>query len=135
MKGASTSSRWRAATTAVVPSWVTLTPSLPKARAIRSKCCGTECRTRTSPPVIAPNARNVTTSWWSVLMVSWAPPSWSTPSTVSWLVPIPSIRAPIATRAWQRSCTWGSLAALIRVEVPSARAAAIRKFSVAVTDM
>ena len=68
-------------------------------------------------------------------MVSCAPLSRSTPSTVSWLVPIPAICAPIATRAWQRSCTWGSLAALIRVEVPSARTAAITKFSVAVTDI
>jgi len=118
-----------------VPSCVTFTPNLPNARAIRSKCCGTEFRTRTSPPVIAPSARKVTTSWWSVLMVSCAPPKRSTPSTVTWLVPIPSIRAPIATRAWHRSCTWGSLAALIRVEVPSARTAAITKFSVAVTDM
>ena len=57
------------------------------------------------------------------------------PATESMLVPIPSIFAPIATSALQRSWTWGSLAALIRVEVPRARAAAIAKFSVTVTDM
>ena len=48
---------------------------------------------------------------------------------------MPSILAPIATRAEQSSWTWGSLAALTSVEPPSAVAAAIAKFSVTVTDM
>ena len=63
------------------------------------------------------------------------PRSWATPSTRSMLVPIPSIFAPIALRTVQRSCTCGSLAALMRVDTPSASTAAIRKFSVAVTDI
>ena len=64
-----------------------------------------------------------------------APCSGATPLIVSMLVPMPLILAPIATSALQRSWTWGSLAAFIRVEVPVATAAAIAKFSVTVTDM
>ncbi len=50
-------------------------------------------------------------------------------------MPTPRMRAPMATSAEQTSCTWGSLAALMSTEAPSARAAAMAKFSVAVTDM
>jgi len=63
------------------------------------------------------------------------PRSFFTPVTVSWLVPRPAIWAPIAASTAQTSCTWGSLAALMRVDSPAASTAAITKFSVAVTDM
>jgi hypothetical protein len=49
------------------------------------------------------------------------------------LVPMPSMRAPRAQRKCARSWTWGSLAALRRVVIPSAATAATIAFSVAVT--
>ena len=62
VKGGSTTSRWPRPTTAVVPSCPSTTPSLPNERVIRSKWCGSDRSTRTSPPVMAPSARKVTTS-------------------------------------------------------------------------
>ncbi len=49
------------------------------------------------------------------------------------LVPMPSMRAPSATRKCARSCTCGSEAALRKSVVPCAATAAISAFSVAVT--
>ena len=47
---------------------------------------------------------------------------------------MPSILAPSATRKRARSCTWGSPAAFITTVRPGAVTAAIRAFSVAVTE-
>ncbi len=47
---------------------------------------------------------------------------------------MPSMRAPIIAMKRQNSCTCGSDAALVSVEVPPAAAAHSTKFSVVVTD-
>ena len=47
---------------------------------------------------------------------------------------MPSMRAPIMAMKRQNSCTCGSEAALVRVEVPSAPTAHSTKFSVVVTE-
>ena len=57
-----------------------------------------------------------------------------TPVMVRILEPIPSICAPMETSIRQRSCTCGSLAALVRMVLPWASAAAITAFSVPVTE-
>ena len=53
---------------------------------------------------------------------------------VSTLLPMPSMWQPMELSRWQTSWTWGSLAALRRTVTPSARAAAMMPFSVAVTE-
>ena len=77
---------------------------------------------------------NEPTSMWSGPMRNRPPRSRSTPSTISRLVPMPSIRAPRVTRNRARSCTWGSQAAFHTAVCPGARTAAMRAFSVAVTE-
>ena len=71
---------------------------------------------------------------WSGPIRNCPPDSRSTPSTISRLVPMPSMRAPSATRNRARSWTWGSPAAFITTVRPAAVTAAIRAFSVAVTE-
>ena len=53
---------------------------------------------------------------------------------VSWSVPMPSMRAPMATRQSARSLISGSRAALDSTVRPCARLAAISRFSVAPTE-
>ena len=62
-----------------------------------------------------------------------APCSDATPWITRRSVPMPSIFAPIATRRLARSVTSGSRAAFSSTVSPSARVAAIRRFSVPVT--
>ena len=73
------------------------------------------------------------TSIWSGPIRCAHPPSLPPPWMVIVLVPMPSIRAPSATRKLARSCTCGSEAALRSTVTPSAQAAAHKAFSVAVT--
>ena len=89
--------------------------------------------TVTSPPVMAPAARNVPASIRSGMTRCAAPWSRSTPSTTSRGEPIPSILAPMATRKRARSATSGSHAAPSMTLRPSATTAAMRTFAVPVT--
>ena len=63
-----------------------------------------------------------------------APASARTPSMRSRSVPMPSIRAPMRIRHMARSAISGSRAALTSSVSPSARVAAISRFSVAPTE-
>ena len=82
---------------------------------------------------MAPATRKVPASTRSG-MIRWrAPPSSGTPSISMRSVPAPWIRAPIAVSRRARSGISGSRAAFSRMVVPSARAAAIMRFSVPVT--
>ncbi len=87
----------------------------------------------TSPPAAATAHRNVPASMRSGITAWRAPCSRSTPWITSRSVPIPSIRAPIATSRCARSLTSGSRAAFSITVSPSARVAAISRFSVPVT--
>lgn len=115
-------------------SCTTCTPNFAKQRSISGNCSGAELATRTSPPVIAPSARKVTISWKSSAKVKVVPPSASTPVMARREVPMPSMRAPSWFMKRQNSCTCGSDAAFVSVEVPDASAAHSTKFSVVVTD-
>ena len=83
-----------------------------------------------SPSVIAAAHRNVPASMRSGMMRYSQPARRSTPSTRMRLVPWPLILAPQATRKLARSTTSGSRAALTSSVSPSARAAAMSRFSV-----
>ena len=63
-------------------------------------------------------------------------PGWRsrTPSMVRVLVPMPEIWAPSVSSMRQSPCTWGSQAALRMMLRPEASTAAIRMFSVPVTE-
>ena len=89
----------------------------------------------TAPFVAAASPMNEPISMWSGPMVNGAAPplSGAPPSTVSVLVPAPSMRAPRPDRKRAKSWTCGSPAALRRTVVPGAATAAMRAFSVAVT--
>ncbi len=87
----------------------------------------------TSPPVAAAATRNVPVSIRSGITGYVAPCSCSTPWIVMMSVPAPSTFAPIAFRQFARSTTSGSRAAFSMTVVPSARQAAIMRFSVPVT--
>ncbi len=68
-------------------------------------------------------------------MIEWrAPCSEATPSITSRSVPMPVMRAPIATRQSARSEISGSRATLASTVWPSARLAAMSRFSVAPTE-
>ncbi|MNQ22259.1 hypothetical protein D3C85_353970 [compost metagenome] len=110
------------------------TPNLAKVRSMSGKLPGALLRTTTSPPVIAPSARKVVISWKSSSKRNSPPPSAPPPCTVSREVPMPSMRTPIMAMKRQNSCTCGSEAALVSVEVPPAAAAHSTKFSVVVTE-
>ncbi len=101
-----------------------------------SVACRSSARTPsivTAPLVTAARPTNEPISMWSGLIVKGAARSGVPPSTVSVLLPSPSILAPRPLRKRARSCTWGSLAALRSTVVPEAATAAMRAFSVAVT--
>ncbi len=134
VKGSRTFSPWGTCARDQPPSWVISTPSLPKLRSSSGKNCGALFFTSTLPPVMAPSARKVTTSWKSSTKVKSTPCSSSTPSTVKRDVPTPEIRAPMRCMNAQNSCTCGSDAALVSSDSPSASAAHSTKFSVVVTD-
>src|SRR3954467_4497407 len=89
---------------------------------------------RSSPPVTPASAMNEAISMWSGETVCSQPPSSPTPWTCMTLEPIPSIAAPILLSMRARSCTWGSQAALRMIEDPFRPAAAIRAFSVPITE-
>ena len=90
-------------------------------------------RKRTDPPVAAAATRKVPVSMRSGMMRCSAPASALTPSIVIVSLPAPSMFAPIALRQFARSTTSGSRAAFSMTVVPSARQAAIIRFSVPVT--
>ncbi len=71
---------------------------------------------------------------WSGAMSCSQPCRVSAPLTVSRLEPMPWMSAPIFTSIRARSCTCGSQAALPITVVPGMSAAAIRAFSVAITE-
>ena len=87
----------------------------------------------TSPPAAATAQRKVPASIRSGITRCSAPCRRSTPWTTIRSVPAPSIRAPIATSAFARSTTSGSRAAFSITVSPSAKVAAIIRFSVPVT--
>ena len=89
--------------------------------------------TRTSPWVMAPATSRVPASMRSGTTRWTAPASSGTPWISMRPVPMPSNRAPIAARSTARSPTSGSRAAFSITVTPSARAAAIMRFSVPVT--
>ena len=101
------------------------------------RCSACALRRVTSPPAAPTAHRKVPASmrsgmiWWACAGVR--PCRRSTPWMRMRLVPRPSIWAPMATSRSTRSVISGSLAAFSRMVSPSARAAAIRKFSVPVT--
>ena len=94
---------------------------------------GSVARTVTSPPQAAAAHRKVPVSMRSAMMRWLAPCRRSTPRITSRSVPAPSICAPMATSTLARSTTSGSRAAFSRMVSPSARQAAIIRFSVPVT--
>ena len=98
----------------------------------RSK--GSISRIRSSPPVAAARAMKLAISMWSGVTLWSAPPSFSWPSTIITLEPIPEIGAPILTSSRARSWTCGSEAALRIVVSPGVSAAAISAFSVPMTE-
>ena len=95
---------------------------------------GTVSLMRSSPPVTPASAMNEPISMWSGLTACSQPPRRATPWTVRTLEEIPSIAAPMRTSMRARSCTCGSQAALRMIVVPGVSAAAIRAFSVPITD-
>ena len=62
------------------------------------------------------------------------PPSLASPWTCMTLEPMPSIAAPMRVSIRARSCTCGSEAALRMIVEPGVSAAAMRAFSVPITD-
>src|ERR1043166_8377604 len=93
---------------------------------------------RTGPMVSAPlvtaaRPMRLPTSMWSGPISNSQPWSGRPPSMTYWLVPTPSMPAPIAFRQRARSCTCGSAAALRSTVRPRAATAPIRAFSVPVT--
>jgi len=93
---------------------------------------GTPC-TVTSPRVIAAANAQVPATMRSPTVRCSTGRSTSTPSTISWDVPAPPIRAPIAVSIAQMSTISGSRAALSISVTPLASTAAISRFSVAPT--
>ena len=87
-----------------------------------------------SPPAIAVANAQVPATIRSVTVACSTGCSRSTPSTTRVEVPIPSMRAPIATSIWHRSMISGSRATLSITVVPLASTAAITRFSVAPTE-
>src|SRR6266540_1757458 len=123
-----TTSSWSRGTRRFDPSSSQRTPSREKPTSIGRRSSGITSSISSSPPVITARPMKLPTSVWS------APRSRSTPLISRRLEPTPVIRAPSAFRKRQRSCTWGSQAALPMIVWPSATAAAMMVFSVAVTD-
>ena len=108
----------------------------PMARSLSSAASRISVRTLRrvmSPPVAATAHRKVPVSIRSAITACEAPCSASTPWITRRLVPMPSIFAPMATSRCARSVTSGSQAAFSRMVSPSARVAAISRFSVPVT--
>ena len=95
---------------------------------------GTQPSIRSSPPVTPASAMNEAISMWSGLTVCSQPCSLPIPWTCMTLEPMPSIAQPILLSIRARSWTWGSEAALRITVVPSISAAAMRAFSVPITD-
>ena len=91
-------------------------------------------RSVTLPRVAAAAARKVPVSMRSGGTRWLAPVSAGLPSTRTTLDPAPSMRAPMAVSSRARSPISGSMAAFSSTVSPSARAAAIIRFSVPVTD-
>src|SRR6266704_279187 len=129
-----TTSSWSRGTRRFDPSSSQRTPSREKPTSIGRRSSGITSSISSSPPVITARPMKLPTSVWSGPMVCSPPRSRSTPLISRRLEPTPVIRAPSAFRKRQRSCTWGSQAALPMIVSPSAMAAAMMVFSVAVTD-
>jgi len=108
---------------------------LAKDRVIRSKCAGSDCSTRTSPPVMAPEGKESD----DLVIVAGdgegAAVQFLDAGDAQHARGDPSIRAPMRSASCRGPGTCGSLAALINVDSPSASTAAMTKFSVAVTDI
>src|SRR5438874_3921057 len=124
---------WSASTMSLARSRRGRTPSRSNAISVARRSSGRTPSIVTAPFVTAASPRNEPISMWSGPIVKGAGRRGTPPSTVSVLLPIPSIRPPRPTRYRARSCTCGSLAALRRIVVPAAATAAMRAFSVAVT--
>src|SRR2546428_159123 len=119
---------------ALVPSGRGGPPSRSNARSVARRSSARTPSIVTAPFVTAASPRNEPISMWSGPIVNEAGfRGTATPRTVSVLVPMPSISAPIAARHRARSWTCGSHAALRSTVVPRAATAAMRAFSVAVT--
>ena len=88
---------------------------------------------RISPPVAATAHKNVPASMRSDTTLCDTLCKRSTPSITSRCVPMPEIFAPISTSMFAKSVTSGSHAAFSNTVCPSAKTAAISKFSVPVT--
>src|SRR3954454_19641613 len=101
---------------------------------IMRRSSGTQSRMRRSPPVTPANAMNDAISMWSGETVCSHPPGRSSPWTCITLEPTPSIAAPMRMSMRARSCTCGSDAAFRITLVPGVSAAAMRAFSVPITD-
>ena len=98
-----------------------------------SKVSGRQFLSVISPPVAATAHKNVPVSIRSGMMEWLAPFKADTPSITKRSLPIPEIFAPIFTKSSAKSDTSGSRAAFSSTVVPSAKQAAMSKFSVPVT--
>ena len=87
-----------------------------------------------SPSVTAAMPMKLPTSMCSGPIECVPPKSRSTPETCNTFDPIPSIFAPSETRNRHRSCTCGSEAAFEIIVRPDVSEAAIKVFSVPITD-
>ncbi len=114
------------------PTW-TSAPASRSFSSTASSVSGAAPVSRTSPPQAAAATRKVPVSIRSGSTRCCAPCSRSTPSITMRSVPAPRMRAPIAFRQRARSTTSGSRAAFSITVSPSARQAAIIRFSVPVT--
>jgi hypothetical protein len=129
-----TTSFWPPGTTTSSPSSSVRRPRRSKTRRIMRRSWGTVFLTRSSPPVTPARAMNEPISMWSGATSCWHPRRRSAPVTVSMFEPIPWMSAPIFTSMRARSWMWGSQAAFPSSVVPGVSAAAIRAFSVAITE-
>ena len=105
-----------------------------KASRIIRRSSGTVSLIRSSPPVTPASAMNEPISMWSGETWCSQPPSLASPWTCITLEPMPSIAAPMRVSIRARSCTCGSEAALRMIVEPGVSAAAMRAFSVPITD-
>src|SRR3989442_1135622 len=99
------------------------TPSRSNAMSVARRSSARTPSMVTAPFVTAASPRNEPISMWSGPIVKGAARSGVPPSTVSVLLPSPSILAPWPPRKRAKSCTWGSLAALRSTVVPEASTA------------
>src|SRR3954470_11401382 len=125
---------WSPGTTQSSPSRSECSPRRPNTSRIIRRSWATQLSIRSSPPVTPARAMNEAISMWSGETVCSQPPRRSAPWTSITLEPIPVIAAPMRLSMRATSWTCGSEAALRMIVVPGVSAAAIRAFSVPITD-